>query len=136
MSQDIQVGTILIDGGRFKAPVSGLGSEPYAGNWSTVKDLDSAAMDHKLSADGWGFFFMAAAVKASALGSVGGKNIGNALSRIFKKIRKEDFNCLEITEIVGKRFLGIPYITVSAHSRHIQRGYCIGGSGNQAEYTR
>jgi hypothetical protein len=31
------------------------------------------------------------------------------------------FNCLEITGITQKRFLGLPYVHVSAHSRHIQK---------------
>jgi hypothetical protein len=135
MSQEIQVGRILIDSKRFKAPVFGLQSEPYVGNWSLVKDLDSVAMDHTLRADGWNFFFMAAAVKASVLGGIEAKNIGNAVGHIFTKVKKKEFNCLEITKIVAKSFMGIPYVTVSAHSRHIQRGYRIGGNGNQAEYT-
>jgi hypothetical protein len=37
-------------------------------------------------------------------------------------VREQDFNCLEVTGIVAKRFLGMPYTVVSAHSRHIQQG--------------
>jgi hypothetical protein len=85
MSAEIQVGRILIDCKRFKGPVFGLRSEPYVGNWSMVKDLDSVAMDHTLSADGWNFFFMAAPVRASVLGSIEAKNIGNAVGHIFQR---------------------------------------------------
>jgi len=31
-----------------------------------------------------------------------------------------EFNSLEITRVTSKRFLGLPYASVSAHSRHIQ----------------
>jgi hypothetical protein len=36
-------------------------------------------------------------------------------------VRQEHFNGLEVTGIVAKRFLGVPYASVSAHSRHIQQ---------------
>jgi hypothetical protein len=29
---------------------------------------------------------------------------------------------LELTHIVRKRFLGLPYLSIAAHSRHIQEG--------------
>jgi hypothetical protein len=41
---------------------------------------------------------------------------------VFSKVRHENFNCLEVTGIVGRSLLGIPYVVVFAHSRHIQRG--------------
>ena len=40
--------------------LSGLESEPYSGNWSLVKVLDGFALDRKIRASGWNFFFMAA----------------------------------------------------------------------------
>ena len=44
------------------------------------------------------------------------------MRRILGKVRPQGFNCLEVTGIVAKRFLGMRYGTVSAHSRHIQQG--------------
>jgi len=40
--------------------------------------------------------------------------------RVLAKAESSKFNCLEIPEVAAKRFLGIPYVFVSAHSRHIQ----------------
>jgi hypothetical protein len=37
----------------------GLESEPYSGNWSLVKVLGGFALDRKIHAAGWNFFFMA-----------------------------------------------------------------------------
>jgi hypothetical protein len=98
-----------------------LGRKPYSGNWSVVKALDSFALDRKIHAAGWNFFFMAAEVKAMFFGALGAEKIQNALRRILGKMRSQHFNCLEATGIVAKRFLGVPYTTVSAHSRHIQQ---------------
>jgi hypothetical protein len=35
-------------------------------------------------------------------------------------LKREQFNCLEITEIIVKRFLGLSFVSVTAHSRHLQ----------------
>jgi hypothetical protein len=86
-----------------------------------VKALDGLTLDRKIRAAGWNFFFMAAEVKVIFFGALGTKKIQNALKRILAKVRHLNFNGLEVTGIVAKRFLGMPYATVSAHSRHIQQ---------------
>src|SRR6266702_3516216 len=74
---------------------------------------------------GWNFFFMAAEVKVMFFGAPTTAKIKNALHRILAKVRLHNFNCLEVTGIVANRFLGVPYTTVSAHSRHIQQSCCL-----------
>lgn len=83
--------------------------------------LDGFALDRKIHAAGWNFFFMAPEVKVMFFGAVGAKKVHNALMRILTKVKRERFYGLEVTGIVAKRFLGVPYATVSAHSRHIQQ---------------
>jgi hypothetical protein len=117
----IQVGSILIEEWPQMTQRFGLESEPYSGNWSLVKVLDGCALDRKIRASGWNFFFMAAEVKAMFFGALGAKKIENALKRILGKVKQQHFNGLEVTEIVAKRFLGVPYTIVSAHSRHFQQ---------------
>jgi hypothetical protein len=118
--QPVQVGTILLESQPLMTEVLELDSESYTGNWSLVKALDGFALDHKIRDAGWNFFFMAAEVKAMFFGAIGAEKIRNALRRILGKVRKEHFNALEVTGIVAKRFLGIPYTVVMAHSRHVQ----------------
>jgi hypothetical protein len=132
MPPAVQVGTILIEEQSQMAQVLGLESEPYSGNWSLVKALDGFALDRKIHAAGWDFFFMAAEVKVMFFGAIGAKKIQNALKRILGKVRQEHFNGLEVTGIVAKRFLGVPYAIVSAHSRHIQQSCYL----NSAEARR
>jgi hypothetical protein len=125
MPQEVQVGTILMS---EWPPFLGLGlrsegleSEPYLGHWSVVKALDGFALDRKIRAAGWNFFFIASEVKVMFLGSLGAKKIQHALHRILGKVSHQHFNGLEVTGIVAKRFLGLPYAIVSAHSRHVQQ---------------
>ena len=120
MPPAVQVGAILIE----ESPLTqllGLEREPYSGNWGLVKALDGFALDRKIRASGWNFFFMAAEVKAMFFGALGAKKIQNAVKRILEKAKQQHFNGLEVTEILAKRFLGVPYASVSAHSRHVQQ---------------
>jgi hypothetical protein len=117
----IQVGTVLIDDSPLIAQLFGLESEACSGSWRVVKLLDGFALDRRIHAAGWNFFFMAPEVKVKFLGAPGVKNIQNALTRILRKVKQQQFNCLEVTGIVEKRTLGIRYAIVSAHSRHIQQ---------------
>jgi hypothetical protein len=128
MTPILKVGTILIEEGPLITQLLGLESEPCSGNWSVVKTLDSFALDRKIRAAGWNFFFMAAEIKVMFFGALGTKKIQNALKRILAKVRDQNFNGLEVTAIVAKRFLGVPYATVSAHSRHIQQSCCLDGA--------
>jgi hypothetical protein len=121
MPLDIKVGAILIEDWPMATQFLGLESEPYSEKWSLVKVLDGFALDRKIHAAGWNFFFMATQVKAMFFGALGAKKIQNALKRILGKVKRQHFNALEVTEIVAKRFLGVPYSIVSAHSRHVQQ---------------
>jgi hypothetical protein len=64
---------------------------------------------------------MAEEVKATVFGSLAAKSIQKALKRMFLKVRKQDFNCLEVTKMVEHCFLGVQYITVCTPPRHIQQ---------------
>ena len=120
MTSNIQVGTVLIEDRPLMAQALAIESDPYVGSWSVVRSLDSFALDRKIHAAGWNFFFMAGEVKAMFFGAVGATNLRKALKRILVKMSDRNFNCLEVTGIVAKHFAGVPYTLVSANWRHIQ----------------
>jgi hypothetical protein len=120
MAPIVQAGTILMKEWPGMTTLLGLESEPCYGGWSLLKVLDGSALDRKIHAAGWNFFFMATEVKVMFFGSLGAAKIQNALKRILKKVKEQHFNGLEVTEIVSRRFLGVPYVTISAHARHMQ----------------
>ncbi len=142
MLPTVQVGTILMKEWPAMTQLLGLESEPCSGEWSLLKILDGFTLDRKIHAAGWNFFFMAAEVKVMFLGSLGPVKIQNALKRILEKVKQQEFNGLEVTQIVARRFLGVPYVTVSAHSRHMQQSCYLGSavarqtSQRNAEWAR
>jgi hypothetical protein len=127
MPPTVKVGTILIADCPQIAEFLGLASEPYSGKWCVVQGFDGFALDRKIHAAGWNFFFMAAEAKVMFFGSIGATKLRNAVRRILAKVRPQSFNCLEVTRIVTKRFLGVRYATIFAHSRHIQPSCYLDG---------
>ena len=121
MTTLIRPGTILIDDAPWLMQLLPLKSEPYSGKWSVLKGPDGFSVDREINDAGWHFFFLAAEVKAMFFGAIKARKVQDALKRILRKVRSQNFNCLEITGIEAKRFFGISYATVSAHSRHIQQ---------------
>jgi len=122
MTLTIQVGTILMKEWPGMPQLIGFETEPGLGEWSMVKaSPDAFTLDRKIHAAGWNFFFMASEVKAMFFGSLRAAKLHSALKRILNKVRSQHFNSLEVTAIVGRHFLGMPYVTVSAHSRHMQQ---------------
>jgi hypothetical protein len=121
MSLPIQVRAVLIDESPRIAQLVRFESEPYLGNWRLVKGLTGFSLDRMIRLSGWNFFFMATEVKAIIFGALGTSKVHNAMTRILQKVRGQHFNSLEVTAIEERRFLGVPYAVVSAHSRHVQQ---------------
>jgi hypothetical protein len=133
VNSDIQAGTVLVEEGSGLIGLLGLETNPYSRNWSVIKTLDAFALDRKIHAAGWNFFFIGFEVRTTIFGAIRRASISKALHRVFKIVGGQNFNCLEVTSIVAKRFLGLPYATVSAHSRHIQQGFLLESAEQRRE---
>src|SRR5712691_10807693 len=120
MPDTIKTGTILIKEGTLLPEALRFETEPCAPGWRLVKNLDGYGLDRKIHEAGWTFFCLAGEIDATVFGFDGQKTVRRAVKRILAKLKSEKFNSLEITRVASKRFLGVPYLSVSAHSRHIQ----------------
>ena len=136
MADEIKTGTILIEEGTLLPESVQFERETYSNRWRSVKDLDGYGLDRKIRDAGWNFFFMAGEIKASAFGSDVEKTLHRAIARLLANLKSERFNCLEITQVVLKRFLGLPYVSVSAHSRHIQESMFLSRTIPLAQWGR
>ncbi len=84
MPEAVQVGTILMS---EWPQLFELETASYSGPWSVVKGLDGFAIDRKIRAAGWSFFFIASEVKVMFLGAPGTKKMQPA-ARILRSIAK------------------------------------------------
>jgi len=120
MAETIKTGTVLIKDGTLLPDALRFESEPCANGWRLVKDLDGYGLHRKINEAGWTFFCLAGEIKATIFGFDGQKTVRRAVKRILARLKSGKFNSLEITRVSSKRFLGVPYVMVSACSRHIQ----------------
>lgn len=136
MTADVQVGTVLMESRPSMAEALGLQTASYSANWGVLTALDGLGINRSIQAAGWNFFFMAAEVKVMFFGALGAGRMQNALQRMLVKVKPLNFNCLEVTGIAAKRFLGVPYTVVSAHSRHIQESCYLDGDNARRRSQR
>jgi hypothetical protein len=127
MANTIKTGTILIREGALLPESLLIESEPYAPGWSLVKRLDIDGMSQTIGKAGWAFLYMAGVIRTSAFGFDEEKTTRKAIKRVIEHMRSKKFNCLEITQVVAERFLWLPFVTVSARSRHIQESPVLFG---------
>ena len=136
MADKIKTGTILIEEGALLPESLRFESEPYSKAWRLVENLDSRGLDRKIREAGWTFFYMAGGVNATAFGSDLGKTTRRAVKKVLASMKSDRLNCLEIAQVVVKRFLGLLYVTVSAQPRHIQESMFLFHAKRPAERDR
>jgi hypothetical protein len=100
-------------------------SEAFLPGWRVVKNLDRSTLARNIEGADWNFFYLAGAVRATVLGRDRSGTLRRAVKRVLAGQEGQKFNSLEITKVVSKRFLGIPFTSVTAHSRHIQQGIAL-----------
>jgi hypothetical protein len=119
MSATNKSGTILI---RDNTPLPvgmAIERDVFLPGWQAVKDLDGYQVGRKIEGAKWNFFYLAGEIRVTVLGS-SSKTLRRAVKRVLAKQGKQ-FNSLEIVSVVSKRFLGLPFVSVVAYTRHIQQ---------------
>jgi hypothetical protein len=127
MTDAIKMGTILIEGGTSLPESLRLEGTPYSSGWRSVSNLDLNELDTSIQKAGWTFFFMAGEIKITAFGFDRERAVRRAVKRVITNVESHKCNCVEITKVSAKSFLGMPYVNVTAHSRHIQESSAFAG---------
>jgi hypothetical protein len=97
-------------------------SEAFLPGWRVVKNFDRSTLARNIEHANWNFFYLAGEIRATVLGRDRPGTLRRAVKCVLAKQEGQKLSSLEITEVVAKRFLGIPFMSVTAHSRHIQQG--------------
>lgn len=133
MSGTIKAGAIMMKVGTILPQSLRVETELYSQGWEIIKNADADAVDRDIRRADWNFFFLAASIHATALGYWGESTVRRPMERVPAKAEPSKFNCLEITEVSAKQFLGFPYVHISAHSRHIQKSPFLQELSERAE---
>ena len=126
MTDTITAGSIWVEEGTHLPKSILLQSESNSNGWAAVKDARST-FEKAISEEGWTFFFMAGEIKATVFGFDRQKALRAALKRLIADVKSQHCNSIEITQVMGKSCLSVPYVSVSAHPRHLQRGVIFSG---------
>lgn len=100
-------------------------TEDFLPEWSVVKNLDRGGLTRKIENVHWNFFYLAGSIKATVIGRNGRAALRRAVKRVLAKREGQSLNSLEITKIVSRWFLVIPFLSITAYSRHIQEGISL-----------
>jgi hypothetical protein len=123
MADNIETGAILIKEGALLPRALRFESENCVPGWKLVKDLDRYGLAREIHEAGWTFIYLADETRAAVFGMDEQKMVRRAIEQILANPKSQKFNSVEITQVTSvdsDRFLGVHYVTVSAHSRHIQ----------------
>lgn len=120
MRDAIVAGTILIERAA-PMPDSWLPQGgPYSNGWICVGKADRSRLEANIHKAGWTFFYLAGEIKATVFGFDGQETVAKAAKRLIADVKARRLNCLEITRVATRSFLGVPYATITGHARHIQ----------------
>src|SRR5581483_1845997 len=88
MSEQFQVGSMLMESGAAHVGDLAIESEPYTKGWSVLSFLNGRDLDRRVRATKWSFFFLAEAKRERFFGERSGSGMSKALTRILAKSRK------------------------------------------------
>jgi hypothetical protein len=126
MTDTIAAGSIFIEEGGDLPNSRLLQREPHSSGWSEVTNVRSS-LGKEIPDAGWTFFFMAGEIKATVFGFDRKKALGTALGRLIANVKGQRCNCIELTQVTDHSFLKVPYVSITAHPRHLQKGQTFAG---------
>ena len=116
---------ILIRDATPLAPILSIASNAFFPGWQIVTSPDRSTITRGVEAAHWNFFYRANETRATVLGTANLRTLRRAVKKVLAKQEHQNFNSLEVTSIIWKRFLGIPFLRTVAHLRHIQESSAL-----------
>jgi hypothetical protein len=118
---DLKIGSVIIRVGTVTPERMEVESEALCEGWDRIRNVEAGNLDRALRAAGWHMMYLAQGREAVAVGSFEQETVERATASLLGKLKSQMFNCVELTEISYRNFIGVPYVHVAGHARHIQR---------------
>jgi hypothetical protein len=116
----IHAGTVFIEAGAVLPESLHLESASDANGWQPLESAERPAYEQKVRQAGWVFFLMHKEITAKVYGFDAQKALRTAFEQITASVKSKKCNSLQITRVESKSFLRVPFVTVTAQSRHLQ----------------
>jgi hypothetical protein len=121
MADKAKDGIIFIRDGTMLPPMLSVTTDAFLPNWRIVTSPNRSTLARNIEGCGWYFFYLAGDIQATILGGNTRRVLRHAVKAILAKRADDTLNSIEITAIVSRRLLGVPFTTFTAHSRQIQQ---------------
>jgi hypothetical protein len=118
---DLRTGSVIMRAGTVTPERMELESEGFCEGWDRIRNIDADALKQSLRAAGWHMMCLADGLQAVAVGAFEQDTVERATASLLAKLKPQMYNCVEVTEISYRSFIGVPYVHVTGHARHIQR---------------
>ncbi len=124
MSSNNNLRIILIEQSTLLSLGLVIETEGFMPGWNVVKNFDRGGLTRKIENARWNFFFLSGPIKTTVMGRVRPAAPCRAVKRVIasRKGESRNLNSLEFTKIALRRFLVIPFLSITAYTRHIQEG--------------
>jgi hypothetical protein len=121
MPDRVRTGTILVEDGIPTPGAMAVATQQYSAGWSSILNFTSPQLGRELEDAGWTFFYMAGELRTSGFGFNKQSRTDRAVAHLIDAVKRQRCNCVEIDQLRQRSLLGLPYVSVVAHARHIQR---------------
>lgn len=122
MNELVREGSVLIEDGTRLPESFRFNTTAYVPRWGLVRDQTIGDVDRQIRAAGWNFHYFAGELKTWAMGPQSDQTIRRAISRLLANLQSDGLNCMQVTQVAWLRRLGLSFVRITAHSRHIQKG--------------
>jgi hypothetical protein len=117
MTDRIRLGTMLVADNTDMPTTLVIGTEHYLAGWSSITGSTGAQLGKEIENAGWTFFYMAGEIRTSGFGFNDQSRTARAVAHVIDVVRRENCNCLEITQMRRRSFVGLPYTSLVAHGQ-------------------
>jgi hypothetical protein len=121
MEPKIVSGSVFISDGAARPPSCEVEKLTSVPGWGCVTNYSPAELGREVESDGWTFFYMAGEIRSTSFGRDETARTERSLRRLLGAAALGPCNCLQITDVKRRSFAGIPYVSLIAHARHLQK---------------
>lgn len=125
METALQSGSIFLMNGLILPTALRFEDQSYSEGWRLLSESRSPEIENRAHGCGWNFIFLVELMRSTVFGFGRSWSLRTATKKILAEARTNAFNCVELTGISAHQFLGVHWVTVSAHSRSLQKSHQV-----------
>ena len=111
---------LLVREGAELPPDVATESETFVPGWHVVKNFDNYVLRQRMRGSNWSLLRLHGSEEARLMGRARQEILRRGVAQILTQLQGRNFNSLEVTVRVTKRFLGLTFLSISGNRRHFQ----------------